>query len=262
MTTDKSYWIPVPRVVQESRSLSSDEKDMYSLIARNLCEGGYCRLSNEELASKFKVTIRTITSRLSSMKKKGYISITLETHNHARRIYTKVPGEPTNEPKPTEKDLEPKTRRFQESLKKAIVFGTIDFSVLVEKMLESPYLEHVEENDTQFILNLEQIRFLANFMKFNKKIDCQIAMYPNVDLQKLMESIRESAFLMQNSNLNLKWMLENADKIINGDYKSYIANMPDEDCGTVRRRRTNFTEREYTREELFSLFKSVDEIEI
>ena len=214
------------------------------------------------MTKELKDTLIKMLTKYFNAKIELYLQIALETHNHARRIYTKVPGEPTNEPKPTEKDLEPKTRRFQESLKKAIVFGTIDFSVLVEKMLESPYLEHVEENDTQFILNLEQIRFLANFMKFNKKIDCQIAMYPNVDLQKLMESIRESAFLMQNSNLNLKWMLENADKIINGDYKSYIANMPDEDCGTVRRRRTNFTEREYTREELFSLFKSVDEIEI
>lgn len=220
----QSYWETIPRLVRQSWSLTSDEKELYYLIADNLNQGGYCTLSNVEFAEKFKTSTRTISSRLSSMQKKKYISITINTHAHQRRIYLKLPGEPTTEPEPTEEQLEPKTKCFQESLKKAIVFGTIDFNTLIEKLYESPYLENVEDNSIQFALNSNQIKFLADFQKFlpHKKIDCQISAFPPMDYSKLLEAIRNSKFLYESSNLNLKWFLQNSEKIINGDYEQFI----------------------------------------
>ena len=250
----QGYYSIVPTLVMNSRTLTSKEKDMYYLLEANLNEGGYCKLSNTELAMILKTSTRTITERLASLEKKQYISMTQNDHKHFRQIYVKLPGEPTQEHKPTEKDMEPRKRRFQESLKKAIVFGTIDFGLLVEKLFESPYLEKVQDNSTQFILNEEQIVFLAEFKKLNKQIDCQLALYKGIDYNKLLNAIKESDFLLNNGNLTLKWFLQNASKVINGDFKNYYyANTE---------KKNNFVGRQYTREELNALFQSIDDIDV
>lgn len=249
-----SYWNVVPRLVRKSKVLNGDQKDLYYEIVDNLNDGGYCTLSNEDLAKLYKTTTRTISDRLASMKEKDYISITINSHKHERRIYPKLPGEPTQERKPTVKQLEPKTKQFQEALKKAIVFGTIDFGLLVEKLFESPYLEKVQDNSTQFILNEEQIVFLAEFKKLNKQIDCQLALYKGIDYNKLLNAIKESDFLLNNGNLTLKWFLQNSSKVINGDFKNYYyANTE---------KKNNFAGRQYTREELNALFQSIDDIDV
>ncbi len=249
-----SYWMVVPYLVRKSRTLSADEKDLYYEIADNLTGGSYCKLSNNELATIFKTSTRTITDRLASMKRKGYISMTPNDHKHERWIYPKLPGEPTSEPEPTEEQLEPKTQLFQEALKKAIVFGTIDFDLLVEKLFESPYLEKVKNNSTQFVLNEEQIVFISEFKKLNKKVDCQVAIYKNINYDLLLKSIKESSFLLNNSNLNLKWFLENYSKVVNGDFKNY--NYEDTE------KKDNFSGRQYSREHLNSLFQSVENIDV
>ena len=136
------------------------------------------------------------------------------------------------------------------------MFGTIDFNVLIEKLLESPYLEHVDDNSKQFILTEEQIMFLAELKKLGKTLDCQLALYPKIDYVALLKAIKDSNFLLYSKNLNLKFMLENAEKIIAGTYKntSLLTLLQDDE--------PNFTGRDYTREQLNSLFQSIDDFDV
>lgn len=256
------YWTVIPSAIKRSNKLSSEEKDLYYTIFDNLNAAHYCDLSNEELAQKTNCSARSITLRLANMKEKGFLNIVINSHKHKRYIYINMPRSPDKSgaipDKPLQEDLEPKTRDLIEALKKSIVFGTIDFNVLIEKLLESPYLEHVEDNSKQFILTEEQIMFLAELKKLGKTLDCQLALYPKIDYVALLKAIKESNFLLYSKNLNLKFMLENADKIVAGTYRntSLLTLLQVQDD------KPNFTGRDYTREQLNSLFQSIDEFDV
>ncbi len=222
MTKELSMWTVVPTRVRKSKVLTAEEKEMYYAIADGLTAGGYCKETNEDLAKRLpKVTARTVQDRIKSLENKRFLFI--RKYGHFRLLYLNIPGEPEDQPMPTEEELQLKTEAYQESLKKAIVFGTIEFPVLVDKLLESPYLEHVQDNTRQFLLTEKQIEFLAEFKKLapGKKIDCQVACYPNVDYDKLMDEMRHSKFLAETKNLSLKWLLENSEEIIARKYENF-----------------------------------------
>lgn len=216
------YWCSIPNAIRKSKLLTAEEKDLYYELCDRLTEGGFCKVSNTELANTLDVSPKTITTRLSSLERKHAIRTYHNPHLHKRWIYINYPGK-TNVPnKPQGKELEENTRLIRESMKKAIVFGTIDFDVLIQKMLESPYLHEVENNNTQFVLTLEQMDFIYKIKNIcNKQIDCQIACYPNINLPQLFNKIRESEFLLKNRNLNLKWLLEHESEIMADTYKQY-----------------------------------------
>ena len=133
----------------------------------------------------------------------------------------------------------------------------MEFNVLIEKMLESPYLYEVKNNSTQFILNEEQIKFLCDFKKFtNKEIDCQIAIFQNIDYKTLLNKVRESSFILKNSNLNLKWILSHAEEICNDKYKNYYK------FENANEQEVKFKQRKYTFEELNNFFQDVDSIDV
>ena len=249
------YWTVIPSAIKRSNKLTSEEKDLYYTIFDNLNAAHYCDLSNEELAQKTNCSARSITLRLANMKEKGFLNIVINSHKHKRLIYINMPRSPDKSgaipDKPLQEDLEPKTRNLIEALKKSIVFGTIDFNVLVEKLLESPYLENVENNSKQFILTEEQIIFLAEFKKLGKTLDCQLAIWQKIDYIALLKAIKESNFLLYSKNLNLKFMLENAQAIIDGKYR---------DSTFLHKTETYTSQRNYTKQELNSYFQSLDEI--
>ena len=249
------YWTVIPSAIKRSNKLTSEEKDLYYTIFDNLNAAHYCDLSNEELAQKTSCGARSITLRLANMKEKGFLNIVINPHKQKRLIYINMPRSPDKSgaipDKPLQEDLEPKTRNLIEALKKSIVFGTIDFNVLVEKLLESPYLENVEDNSKQFILTDEQIMFLAEFKKLGKTLDCQLAIRPKIDYVALLKAIKESNFLLYSKNLNLKFMLENAQAIIDGKYR---------DSTFLNKTETYTNQRNYTKQELNSYFQSLDEI--
>lgn len=115
--------------------------------------------------------------------------------------------------------------------------------------------ETAKNNEIQHHLNNKQALFFKSFQEHcpGKAIDCQISDMPAVDYDALMFSIKQSPqFLMKADNLSLKWCLEHANEIIAGKWKQY------EDT----KKQANFTQREYTAEELNALFQNVDEIEI
>ena len=244
------YWACIPNSVRKSKRISAEEKELWYEI-REIIEtrgGGYCTATNSELAKALDVSEKTITTRLASLIKKGFANITMDSHHHKRRIYLHAPGDHLEPQKPQGKELEERTKWLRESLKKAIVFGTIDFNVLIEKLKESSYLEEIQDNSVQFILTGEQIEFLNRFKRYQKSIDCQIACFPNVDYQKLVRAIEESLFLQDNSNLTLKWCLSHADEIINGKYKT---------SSMTENQYKNFEPRKYSQNELYQPKKSI-----
>ena len=103
-------------------------------------------------------------------------------------------------------------------------------------------------------LTQEQQTFLNEFKKVcpNKKIDCDISNYKKIDFVKLIQAVKESPqFLMnaeKNKDFDLKWYLENADKIISGKYKKF-AGAEESKSGRCRLGQT------YTDEELDLLSK-------
>lgn len=253
-----TYWSSIPRYIRYSKILTDEEKSLCYLINDYLNEAGFCDLSNEEFAAKLNVAERTISNRLSSMQKKGFINIYQNQHLHKRIIYLNRPRNITEiENKPTEEELESNTKKLIESLKKGIVLGEMDVEVLLRRVITSGVLAKVKNNSRQYAVNEEQLQFLMDMKRLHKQFDCQIANYHGIDYSKLRDAIFESSFLMQSSNLGLKFMLDNADKIIRGDYKSSLLyNLPNE------KKHSNFKQRNYTPEELNSLFQSIDEIEI
>lgn len=223
---NKSFYVSIPRIVLLSKLLTDEEKILYAVLT--LCiipEKKYCNITNAELAKALNTSERTISSRLESMQKKGFVHLTMNNHLHRRLVFLRTPlKEGTFEEPPTDEELEPKKKLLLEAFKKATILGNIDFETLMQRFIDSPYLAEVKNCDTQFALNSNQIKFLADFQKFlpHKKIDCQISAFPPVDYSKLLEAIRNSKFLYESSNLNLKWFLQNSEKIINGDYEQFI----------------------------------------
>ena len=248
------YWSVVPTRVRKSKRLSSEEKELYYELKERLTPAGYCTDSNAELAKVLNVSEKTISARLAKLVEKKFANVTQNNHKHKRMIYLHIPGVVEEPEKPTDEEIQENVKNFQESLKKAIVFGTVEPKVLIKRFKESPYLDNLEDNSTQFILTLDQVEFLASFMKRypGKAIDCQLASYENVDYDRLLKAISESEFLMSSNNLSLKWCLFNSAEIINGNYKTTIPQ-----AEIVK---PNFKSRDYKSNELLRCFQNINEI--
>ena len=257
-----SYWTVVPTAVRKSKRLSSEEKELYYEIFDRLNEGGYCTDTNEVLAKSLGISLSTLGARLANLKKKRCLKIIINLKNHTRRIYLIIPRDPDTYAegfKPAEEKFDDRKRRLQESLKKAIVLGTIDFDVLVAKLKESTYLEEVEDNSTQFVLNEEQIEFLYNFKRFFKKpIDCQVSAFEGVDYKALIKALEQSWFLQDNKNLTLKWVLAHSREICDGKYKQFLNRAEENSIN-----KPNFKQREYSPEDLAMMRKHInDDLEL
>lgn len=253
------FWTAVPTAVLKSKRINDGEKMLYyaiaSIINRQQSKR-YCTATNAQLAKALNVSESTITQRLARLVKERFANTTQNPHKQERRIYLHVPGDPSLEEElPTEEALNEATVNLRESFKQAIIFGKVPFETLAEKLQESGYLDELNgDQDKQFLLTREQVMFLAEFMKLcpGKAIDCQIASFRDINFRALMQSIRESSFLLTNNNLSLRWCIKHAEQIIAGDYKQYLnesAPIP-------------FKGRNYTAAEMNALFQSVDEIEI
>lgn len=254
-----SYWDLIPRAVLKSKKMTDGEKLLYAEIevraALNVKR--CCDATNSELAKEMGISEKTISARLTSMERKKCINVYYNPHTHKRYIYVNYPGREVPE-RPEGKEVEEMAKPVIEAMKKALILGELDMNVLVQKMIESPYLEKVKNNTYQFCLTKEQIKFLVDFEKFTQKeIDCQIASYQGVDYNALLKGIQASKFILQSKNLNLKWCLEHYQDIIADKYKYTNPTLSTENVN-----KQNFVSRKYTDNELNSLFQEVDEIEV
>lgn len=257
-----------PQEVINSKVLTSEERDLWLKIFENRCAGGYCKLTNEELADKLGWKARTVQYHLSNLIKKKYAGLFMKDLRHGRRIYVNIPGDPNlYEAKPTDEDLVKMSDELCDSMRKAVVLGDINFDALVSALKASNYLESVDDNTTQFALTLNQIRFLGLLMVYfpEKKIDCQLAAYPeDIDFEKLFDQILHSKLLPEN-NISLKSLMKLREEILRGDYASVEVDPGrfDIQTGTWQKRRLqNFNGRNYTREEMNAQFDNIDDVEV
>lgn len=78
-------YVEVPVVVLLDEDLSTTTKLLMGLITTLSMQEGFCFASNRYLSNLMKVSRRTITSCIASLRKKKYIRV--ESEPNTRRIY-------------------------------------------------------------------------------------------------------------------------------------------------------------------------------
>ena len=78
-------YVEVPVVVLLDEDLSTTTKLLMGLITTLSMQEGFCFASNRYLSNLMKVSRRTITSCIASLRKKNYIRV--EGEPNTRRIY-------------------------------------------------------------------------------------------------------------------------------------------------------------------------------
>lgn len=78
-------YVEVPIVVLLDEDLSTTTKLLMGLITTLSMQEGFCFASNRYLSNLMKVSRRTITSCIASLRKKNYIRV--ESEPNTRRIY-------------------------------------------------------------------------------------------------------------------------------------------------------------------------------
>lgn len=81
----KFKYVEVPMVVLTDEELSSTSKVLMGLITTLTMQKGFCYASNKKLSEYMKVSKRTITGCITSLRRKNYIRI--EQLPNERRIY-------------------------------------------------------------------------------------------------------------------------------------------------------------------------------
>ncbi len=78
-------YVEVPMIVLLDNDISSTSKLLMGLITTLTMKEGFCFASNRYLSNLMKVSRRTITSCIASLRKKNYIRV--ESEPNTRRIY-------------------------------------------------------------------------------------------------------------------------------------------------------------------------------
>ena len=78
-------YVEVPVIVLLDEDLSTTTKLLMGLITTLSMQEGFCYASNKYLSNLMKVSRRTITSCIASLRKKNYIRV--ESEPNTRRIY-------------------------------------------------------------------------------------------------------------------------------------------------------------------------------
>ena len=78
-------YVEVPIIVLLDNDISSTSKLLMGLITTLTMKEGFCYASNKYLSNLLKVSRRTITSCISSLKRKNYIKV--ENDPNMRKIY-------------------------------------------------------------------------------------------------------------------------------------------------------------------------------
>lgn len=78
-------YVEVPMIVLLDNDISSTSKLLMGLITTLTMKEGFCYASNKYLSNLLKVSRRTITSCITSLKRKNYIKV--ENDPNMRKIY-------------------------------------------------------------------------------------------------------------------------------------------------------------------------------
>ena len=78
-------YVEVPMIVLLDDGISSTSKLLMGLITTLTMKEGFCFASNKRLSNLMKVSKRTITSCITSLRRKNYIKV--ENEPNMRKIY-------------------------------------------------------------------------------------------------------------------------------------------------------------------------------
>lgn len=78
-------YVEVPLIVLLDKDLSTTSKLLMGLITTLSMQEGFCYASNKYLSNIMKISKRTITSCISSLRNKKYINV--ESKDSIRKIY-------------------------------------------------------------------------------------------------------------------------------------------------------------------------------
>lgn len=78
-------YVELPMIVIQDKNISSTAKVLMGLITTLSMKDGYCYASNKYLSNILKVSRRTITSCITSLKRNNYIKVVNEINS--RQIY-------------------------------------------------------------------------------------------------------------------------------------------------------------------------------
>ena len=78
-------FVKLPMVVLLDEDISSTSKVLMGLITTLTMQDGHCYASNKRLSNLMKVSKRTITSCITSLRRKNYIRV--EQEPNERKIY-------------------------------------------------------------------------------------------------------------------------------------------------------------------------------
>ncbi len=154
------YWSVVPTAVRKSKKLTAEEKELYYEIYDRLNVARYTTVTNEELAHELSIpgktiSAKTISTRINSLKEKGFLNISFKNKRHVRRIYAVIPGEPElPDPEiPTNISTYEKIRQFLDAMQKAkgkdilnAIYKNIDITVKEERTVNFKQRSYDEIN--------------------------------------------------------------------------------------------------------------------
>ena len=78
-------YVQVPMVVLADENISSTAKLLMGLITTLSIKDGYCNASNRYLSNLLKVSKRTISSSITTLRRNNYLKI--DNEDSARKIY-------------------------------------------------------------------------------------------------------------------------------------------------------------------------------
>ena len=85
------YYSVISATVLYNKELKASEKLLYAIITSLACKEGYCFASNKYLAEKLDVNPKTVSSWISDLRDKGFITVELIRNENKqilqRRIY-------------------------------------------------------------------------------------------------------------------------------------------------------------------------------
>lgn len=115
-----------------------------------------------------------------------------------------------------------------------------------ESGVEKEYTKEEEETALTQFKNEYSLKCMGfDFNKFD---------FSKYSIKKIFTAVKESEFLSSAKNLDLKWLLDNYERVVNGFYKNHVnSNSKVEKLANGR---------SYSKEELNSLFTNIDEVQI
>ena len=80
----------IPATILYNKELKANEKLLYAMITSLACKEGYCFASNKYLAEKLDVNPKTVSSWISDLRDKGFITVELIRNENNQIIQRKI----------------------------------------------------------------------------------------------------------------------------------------------------------------------------